>query len=149
MRSRIAAFVMLVAVSSTPNLHAQAADVQQSVNEMVAAWEAGDFVKFAGFYHEDARGFFLDGGTLLRGLNVAALTAAYNTGFRAKMTVRDIDVRIYGEVVVSVAYMDGVLTLPGGAVVEGTWRYSDTRVMRDDQWKIVQYHFSEQAALGR
>jgi uncharacterized protein (TIGR02246 family) len=149
MRSRIAAFVVAVALSCTPNLHAQEAGVQQSIDEMVTAWEAGDFEKFAEFYHKDTRGFFLDGGGLLKGFNVAALTAAYNTGFRAQMSVRDLDVKRYGDVAISVAYMDGVLTLPGGGQVEGTWRYSETRVVQDGEWKIVQYHFSEQAALGR
>jgi len=149
MRSRIAAFVLILALLSAPNLYAQEAAVQQSIDEMVTAWEAGDFEKFAEFYHEDTRGFFLDGGVLLEGFNVAALTAAYNAGFRAEMSVRDVDVRKYGEVAVSVAYMDGVLTIPGGGRVEGTWRYSETRIVEGDGWKIVQYHFSEQAALGR
>lgn len=149
MRFFIAAFAFMVAVSFPPNLHAQRVDVQQSMNEMVAAWKAGDFQKFAGFYHDDARGFFLDGGSLLRGFNVAALTAVYNSGFRADLSVRDVDVKIYGEVAVSVAYLDGVLTLPGGGLVEGTWRYSDTRVIQDGEWRIVQYHFSEKEALGR
>jgi ketosteroid isomerase-like protein len=149
MRPLIAAFVVTVALFPGPNLHAQEPAVQQSINEMVAAWEAGDFETFAGFYHQDTRGFFLDGGLLLQGFNVAALTMAYNAGFRAEMSVRDLDVKSYGEVSVSVAYMDGVLTVPGGGQVEGTWRYSDTRVLQDGEWKIVQYHFSEQAALGR
>jgi ketosteroid isomerase-like protein len=149
MKSSIAISVIAVSILVAPNLRAQEASVQQSIDEMVGAWEAGDFVKFADFYHRDTRGFFLDGGMLLVGFNVAALTAAYNAGFRADMSVRDLDVTRYGNVAVSVAYMDGVLTLPGGGRVDGTWRYSDTRVMQDGEWKIVQDHFSEQAALGR
>ena len=146
MRSRFAvlAFAALLAWTSPTNVSAQEADVQRSVSEMLSAWESGDFAAFAAFYHEDTRGFFLDGGVLLQGFNVDALTAAYTMGMRAQMAVRDLDVKVYGDVAVSVAYLDGTLTMPGGMEIAGTWRYTDTRVNDGGAWSIVQYHFSEQ-----
>ncbi len=124
---------------------AQQADVEVAVSETLAAWKAGNFASFASFYHPDTRGFFLDGGFLLRGFNVAALQAAYNAGFRADFELRDLDVKLLDDVALSVAYLDGTLSLPGGDLIEGTWRYSETRVLSEGTWKVVQYHFSEQS----
>jgi uncharacterized protein (TIGR02246 family) len=136
---------VVVVVLAAASAEAQQAEVESAVSDMLAAWEAGDFESFSKFYDPDTRGFFLDGGLLLQGFNVAALTAAYNSGFRADFEVRDLSVRVLGDVALAAAYLDGSLTLPGGNVLEGTWRYSDTRVASEEGWLIVQYHFSEQS----
>lgn len=148
MHRRLALLALILVVAVPCDVSAQDPSVEASVQEMVAAWEAGDFQNFADFYHADTRGFFLDGGLLLRGFNVDALTAAYQQGFRASMEVRDLDVQRHGDVAVAVAYMDGTLTLPGGGAIEGTWRYTDTRILVEGDWKIVQYHFSRQEPMG-
>ena len=146
--TRRCALLTLILAAVPLGIEGQPPTVEESVDDMVAAWEAGDFQKFADFYHPDTRGFFLDGGLLLRGFNVDALSAAYQQGFRASLEVRELDVQRYGEVAVAVAYMDGTLTLPGGGSIEGTWRYTDTRVLVEGDWQIVQYHFSRQEPLG-
>ncbi len=124
----------------------QEAEVRQAVTETLAAWRSGDFGRFATFYHTETRGFFLDGGGLLEGFNVAALEAAYNTGFRADLDLGEVSVRLRGDVALTTALLQGALTLPGGSTVEGTWRYSDARVLEAGTWKVVQYHFSEMEA---
>ncbi|RMH14264.1 MAG: nuclear transport factor 2 family protein [Gemmatimonadetes bacterium] len=135
--------VLLAAAAAMPAPgRGQQAEVEAAVRETLAAWKAGDFEAFATFYHPDARGFFLDGGALLRGFNVAALQAAYNTGFRAELELRELDVAVFGSSAISAALLDGTLTLPSGDVIDGTWRYTETRVTRDGRWQIVQYHFS-------
>ena len=122
---------------------AQVVEVQAAVEATLAAWNAGDLAGVAAHYAEETRGFFLDGGVLLRGFNLPALQAAYAAGFRASFTARDVDVRVLGNVAVAAAYVDGSLTLPGGEAKEGTWRYTETRVNEDGRWRIVQYHFSQ------
>lgn len=129
----------------TASVAAQQADVEAAIRETLAAWKDGDFESFASFYHPETRGFFLDGGFLLHGFNVATLQAAYNMGFRAEFEMRDLDVKLLNDVALSVTYLDGTLILPGDSVIEGTWRYSETRVLSGGMWKIVQYHFSEQS----
>ena len=57
--------------------------------------------------------------------------------------MRDLNVRVYGNTAVTGALLAGSVTLPGGAVASGTWRYSDTRVLEEGTWKIVQYHISQ------
>lgn len=122
---------------------AQADGVRAAMIETLAAWRDGDFDRFAQYYHPETRGFFFDGGYLIEGFNKEALEAAYEAGFRAQIEVREIDVKVYGNAAVSVAYADGTITLPGGATQSGTWRYSETRIREGGVWKIVQYHFSK------
>lgn len=122
--------------------------VRAAMEATLAAWNAGDFAALAAQYAPDARGFFFDGGGLLRGFNRPALETAYAAGFRSTMSARNIEVALHGEVAVAAALLDGSLTLPDGTVREGTWRYTETRVRRDGAWRIVQYHFSEMTTRG-
>ena len=72
-----------------------------------------------------------------------AVRAAYVTGLRTNLVMSNLNVRVYGNTAVSGALLGGSVTLPGGAVRTGTWRYSDTRVLKEGTWKIVQYHISQ------
>ena len=144
MRARTFIFVLfLVSPWTLRSAAGQEAEVREAVSETLAAWRSGDFELFATFYHADTRGFFLDGGALLEGFNVAALQAAYNTGFRADLELGEMRVWVLGDVALTAALLQGGLTLPDGSSVPGTWRYSDTRVLEEGTWKVVQYHFSE------
>ena len=136
--------LLLLLVAAVPNVRAQEAEVSAAVTATLAAWAEGEYETFVGYYHADARGFFLDGGTLIQGFSAPALEAMAQAGFKADVEVRDLDVQMYGSMAVSVAYIEGALTLPGGLVLEATWRYSETRVETDDGWKVVQFHMSPQ-----
>jgi hypothetical protein len=127
----------------TQTAESQVEDVKAAMMASLAAWNDGDVAAFGAFFSSDTRGFNLDGGVLIRGFNAAALEAALNAGFAISVQPRDIDVKLYGNVAVGVAYLDGSITLPGGAVREGTWRYSETRVKDSGTWKVVQYHISQ------
>jgi hypothetical protein len=118
--------------------------VRTAVAETLDAWKTGHFEAFAGFYHRDARGFFLDGGPLTGGFTVDALEAASAMGFQTELELEGLEVSVYDRVATSAGYLVGRLILPGGATVEGTWRYTDTRVLEDGTWKVVQFHFSPQ-----
>ena len=136
--------LVLLLLGAVPNVRAQEAEVSAAVTATLAAWADGEYETFVGFYHPDARGFFLDGGALIQGFSAPALEAMAQAGFQVDVEVRDLDVQMYGSMAVSVAYFEGALTLPGGLVLEGTWRYSETRVETDDGWKVVQFHMSTQ-----
>jgi uncharacterized protein (TIGR02246 family) len=120
----------------------QEEEVRAAMMASLTAWNEGDVEAFGKYFSEETRGFHLDGGVLIRGFNREALEAALNAGFAINVVPRDIDVKVYGNAAVGVAYLDGSITLPGGAVHEGTWRYSETRVKQDGTWKVVQYHIS-------
>ncbi|NIM52249.1 MAG: DUF4440 domain-containing protein [Gemmatimonadales bacterium] len=140
-------FALILSVSAihAPTSAAQEEEVRAAMSATLAAWREGNFEAFGQYYHPETRGFFFDGGRLVVGFNQAALQAAHDAGFRATMEVQDIDVKVYGNAAVAIAYLDGSITLPGGTEESGTWRYSETRIRQDGTWKIVQYHFSKLA----
>ena len=143
-RSVILAF-FLISLLAGSSARAQEADVRADVSETLSALVAGDAVAFTDFFHKDAHGFFVSGATLVQGISVMAFRAALLTGLRTNVVMSDLKVKAYGNTAVSAALLGGSVTLPGGAVRTGTWRYSDTRVLEDGKWKVVQYHISQLA----
>ena len=144
MRSRCVIFVFcLMSSAATGPARAQETGVRAAVSETLAALVTNDFTTFANFFHDDARGFFVDGSAMIGGVSALAFRAAYLAGLRTNLVMRDLKVRVYGNTAVSGALLGGSVTLPGGAMREGFWRYSDTRVLEEGTWKIVQYHISQ------
>lgn len=129
---------------------ARTPDVRAALEQTLEAWKEGDFATFAGFYHPDARGFFLDGGPRLAGFQVPTLEAAWDAGFRTDLELGEVEIGFHGGTAIVSAYLTGTLTLPGGGSLPGSWRYTETRVAADGTWKVVQYHFSrrEEAPAG-
>jgi hypothetical protein len=121
------------------------ANVMADVSATLSALATGDGTTFVDFFHDDVRGFFVDGSRMVEGISVLAFRAAYLTGLRTNLVMSDLNVRVYGNTAVSGALLGGSVTLPGGAVRSGTWRYSDTRVLENGRWKVVQYHISQVA----
>jgi len=140
---RITAVFTCGLIIYTETAQPQEEEVKAAMLASLAAWNGGDVAAFGSFFSTETRGFNLDGGLLIRGFNSAALEAALNAGFAINVEPRDIDVKVYGNAAVGVAYLDGSITLPGGTVREGTWRYSETRVKDGNTWKVVQYHISQ------
>jgi len=124
---------------------AQELDVRADVSEILSALATGDATTFVSFFHDEVRGFFVDGSAMVEGFNLLAIRAAYVTGLRTNLVMSNLNVRVYGNSAVSGALLAGSVTLPGGAVTTGTWRYSDTRLLEEGMWKIVQYHISRLA----
>ena len=144
MKSRPVIFVFcLMSLLASRSVSAQEADVRAAVTETLAAIVARDVPTFANFYHEDTRGFFVDRSTMIEGFSSLAVRAALLTGLRLDVTMSDLNVKVYGNAAVSGALFRGSVTLPGGAVATGAWRYSETRVLEDGTWKVVQYHVSQ------
>ena len=141
-RCAILAFCLMSSLDGG-SLSAQEAGVRADVSETLSALGARDAVAFTNFFHDDVRGFFVDGSSMIEGLNILAVRAAYLAGLRTNLEMRDLNVRVYGNTAVTGALLEGSVTLPGGAVASGTWRYSDTRVLDEGTWKIVQYHISQ------
>ena len=143
---RIVTIVLLVALCAVVSVQtavAQEDEVRAAMVESLAAWSAADFQKLGNFYAAETRGYMLDGGMLITGYNAAALEMAVSAGFGFNVEPRDIDIMMVTETVaVTVAIVEGAITMPGGEVQEGSWRYSETRKLEGGVWKVVQYHFS-------
>ena len=146
MRSRCVIFTFCsMSLLASGSVRAQEVDVRADVSETLSALATGDAATFVSFFHDDARGFFVDGSAMIEGLSVMAFRAAYLTGLRTNLVMSNLNVRVYGNTAVSGALLQGSVTMPGGAMISGTWRYSETRVLDEGTWKIVQYHISQPA----
>jgi len=151
---RMMMVVLMVVCCSTiwnQSVVAQEAEVRAAMEESLAAWRDGDFEKLGTFYAANTRGFMLDGSYLITGFSVEALQAAAEMGVAFDVQPQEVDIIMVGDgVAVAVATLEGSVTLPGGVVQEGAWRYSETRVKEGGIWKVLQYHFSplEVAPLG-
>ncbi|MFQ5704361.1 MAG: YybH family protein [Gemmatimonadales bacterium] len=128
---------------------AQVEEVRADEMRSLAAWKAGNLKEFAKYFSEDTRGFNLDGGTVFNGFSATALRVLLAAGFRFDVEPRDIDIEVYGNTAVSIAYLVGSVTFPGGTTRKGTWRYSDTRIKQQGKWRVVQYHISRLATPQR
>ena len=144
MRSRCIIFVFcFMSVLAPDSAGAQKADVEAAVQEAFEALVARDVTKFASFYHLNTRGFFVDRANMIELFSALAVRAAFATGLRLNVVMSDLDSKVYGNAAVSRAVFRGSVTLPGGAIASGTWLYTDTRVLDDGIWKVIQYHLSQ------
>ncbi len=146
MKSRRVIFVLcLMSSLASGSAAAQEAEVRAAVSATLAALVARDVPAFARFYHNDTRGFFVDRTSMIEGFSSVAVRLAFATGLRVNVVMNDLDVKVYGNTAVVRAIFQGSVTLPLGAVASGTWRYSETRVLDEGTWKVVQYHVSQAA----
>ena len=146
MKSRRVIFIFcLMSSLASGSAAAQEAEVRAAVSATLAALVARDVPAFANFYHNDTRGFFVDRTSMIEGFSSLAVLAAFATGLRVNVVMNDLDVKVYGNTAVVRAIFQGSVTLPLGAVASGTWRYSETRVLDEGTWKVVQYHVSQAA----
>ena len=143
MRARCAIFSFcMIALFARNPAAAQVAAIQIDVTSTLAALVEGDVDTFVDFFHDDVRGFFVDRTAMVEGMSALAFRALLLTGLQTNLVASNLDVNRYGNTAVSTGYLTGTVRLPGGAIRTGTWKYSDTRVLEDGLWKIVQYHIS-------
>ncbi len=121
---------------------AQEAEVEAAIRDHLSALLQGDFERLGEHYDANVRGFFLGGAALQKGMGVQALQLARDAGMSISLELRNLDVRVDGDVASSVGYVDGMIAIAGTETIEGTWRYSEVRVRLDGRWKVIQYHFS-------
>ena len=126
-------------VAFTAPAVAQEPQLADALQRTFAAFQAGDTAEAFGQYLPDAQ-VFVEYGPLLE-LNVAAwlaMTDGIDWG------AAEMDSRVLGRTAVTIGQVAGTLRLPQG-VVEGPFRYSESRVRSGDAWLIVQQQIT---ALG-
>ena len=117
--------------------------MRQALDATLAAWNAGDVDGFVRYFADDSWGFYLDGALLADGASLQQMAELYEAGLKPNIELRHVAIAVYGNTAVSAAYMVGSIDPGfGGETVQGTWRYTETRINEGGIWKIVQYHFS-------
>lgn len=143
--TRILSTLFLSSVVGLVNpLAAQEAEIRDAILRTVAAWNSGAHEEFRSYFMPNVHGFYLDGAMLYEGLNpIEQDRAQFAAGFKPNVAARQITIHVYSNAAVAAAYFSGTITLPGGQLLLGPWRYTETRIRDGGRWKIAQWHFSK------
>ena len=88
-----------------------------------------------------------EGGFLTSFIDAADLRGAFQTGFKLKLEVQNLETAVYGDSAVATFFLGGTVTRPNGAPrAEGPWRSSFVWNRQDGGWKLVHSH---QSAVNR
>jgi uncharacterized protein (TIGR02246 family) len=119
-----------------------AADVEATAEDAVAAYNTGDVDAMATYWLPEAT-IFHGPGLPLEGFDKEQIKADLEAGLKYDFQWRDFSVKVYGQTAVSTASLEGTITLPNGTVLQGPWRHSATWVKQDGKWKVAHVHASE------
>ncbi|MSR19814.1 MAG: hypothetical protein EXR91_02390 [Gemmatimonadetes bacterium] len=138
MRPTIRMLLCLAAAAAVPAPGlGQTTGASEAVRRTFAALSAGDVAAVRAEYASGAR-IFLEYGGLLEVDVDEWLQMVRGVDW----TSQEIDSRVLGTTAVTVVLVGGTLRLPGGAILEGPLRYSETRVRSQGTWKIAQQELS-------
>jgi hypothetical protein len=136
----------LAAVPAAAPARAQLAAVDRAVESGLAALGSGDIQTYLAQYVPTARVIFEHGEAVELRLG------------DWEQLLRDVDlepgsfdVQLFGGTAVVVVSLEGTLTAPDGTLLEGPWRYAETRVRDGQTWRIRQVEMSalDREAAGR
>ena len=121
----------------------ETAEVRAAVMAHYAAINDGDLRAVIDQHAGAFTGFLGDNGTLVAFESYADQVAAWvddpNMSMSAVWTVRDLDVRVLGDVAVATFYMDGTMTV-NDETTEGPWRVTEVWVKEGDRWLELHHH---------
>ncbi|MEQ1857174.1 MAG: DUF5916 domain-containing protein, partial [Longimicrobiales bacterium] len=134
LRGALLTIVALTALArpSAPLL-AQQPSAEDVVRRTLALLGVGDDAALRAEYMHGAQVFLEYGG--VRELGVDEWIGLARGG---AWSVETIESRVFGRTAVTLAEVTGTLRFPGGVILEGEFRYSETRVRDGDLWKILQ-----------
>lgn len=118
-------------------------EVKAAVLDIVAGFNSGDVGQIERRLAPRHNGFQGEGGFLTSFIDAAELRGAFQSGFKVKFEVHDLEAAVYGDTAVATFFLSGTVTRPGGAPrAEGPWRSSFVWNRRDGTWKLVHSHQS-------
>ena len=119
------------------------ADVGAAAEAWITAVNAGDVANLIPLYHADETSFGGFGGLLSEGVHTEdEMSALFESGFKTDLKWRHVAVKVFGKAAVVTGYLAGSATLPGGTVVQNSWRTSMMWVHDGEAWQIVHFHAS-------
>jgi len=127
----------------------QEAEVRDELQRTFAALNAGQADGFLSYlmprtqvFHGIALHELGVDGVGLPELGVEHWRGFFEAGYEFDLMPREIKSQIHGNTAVTTAYIHGTVRSPSGWVEGGPWRYSETRIRDQGEWKILQMHFS-------
>jgi CubicO group peptidase (beta-lactamase class C family) len=131
--------------TKSPNAAGQAAEaeVQTAVMDIIAGFNSGSVDQIERRLAPQPNRFQGEGGFLTSFINAAELRQAFQTGYKLKIEVHNLEAAVYGDSAIATFFMATTVTAPNGSPhTEGPWRTSYFWNKQDGVWKLVHAHQS-------
>ncbi len=119
-------------------------DVKTAIRDHFAAVNSGDVTAYTPYYATQGSAF--GGGALLERLSVEqrknSFQAAVDSGLKRNLQVRNLEVRLYGNVAIATGYLVGSITNPDGSTQQTSQQRTGLLIKQGGQWKEVHRHNS-------
>jgi len=135
--------------TKSPNAGAAAAEaeVKTAVMDIIAGFNSGNVDQIERRLAPQHNRFQGEGGFLTSFIDAAELRGAFQSGFKVKFDVYNLETAVYGDTAVATFFVNGLITPPNGTPRrEGPWRSSYVMNKQDGTWKLIHSH---QSALNR
>lgn len=131
--------------TKSPNAGAAAAEaeVKTAVLDIIAGFNSGNVDQIERHLASQNNRFQGEGGFLTSFIDSAELRGAFQSGFKVKLEVYNLEAAVYGDSAVATFFMNGLITPPNRPPRrEGPWRVSYVWNKQNGTWKLVHSHQS-------
>ncbi|HEY0079593.1 MAG TPA: serine hydrolase [Pyrinomonadaceae bacterium] len=119
------------------------AEVKAAVMDIVAGFNSGNVEQIERRLAPQHNRFQGEGGLLTSFIDAAELRRAFQSGFKLKFEVQNLETAVYGDSAIATFFMGGTITPPTGPTrTEGPWRSSFVWNKQDGMWKLIHSHQS-------
>lgn len=123
------------------------AEVKTAVMDIVAGFNSGNVDQIERNLAPQQNRFPGEGGFLTSFVDAAELRSAFQSGFKVKFDIHNLETAVYNDSALATFIMNGMITLPNGETrPDGPWRSSFVWNKQGGTWKLVHSH---QSALNR
>ncbi|CAN5767714.1 hypothetical protein BH18ACI4_BH18ACI4_19940 [soil metagenome] len=123
------------------------AEVKAAVMDLIGGFNAGSVDQIERRLAPQQNRFQGEGGFLTSFIDSSELRSAFQSGFKLKFQVNNLETAVYGNSAVATFFLSGTLTPTNGTPrSEGPWRSSFFWNKQDGAWKLVHSH---QSAINR
>ena len=129
----------------SPNAAGQAAEaeVKAAVMDITAGYNSGNVDQIQRRLAPQVNRFYSEGGFLTRFIDATELKGAFQSGFKVKVEVHNLEAAVYGDSAITTFFVTSTLTPPNGPPrTEGLSRSSYFWNKQDGAWKLVHAHSS-------
>ena len=118
-------------------------DVKAATESWISALNAMNMPVLLPHYHSEETSFGGLGDLLAESIHTEAyMMALFDSGFKTDLQWRHMKVKVFGKSAIVTGYLTGAVTLPGGNVLQDSWRTSLMWFQEAGKWKIVHFHAS-------
>lgn len=119
------------------------AEVKAALMDIVAGYNSGSVEQIERRLAPQHNRFQGEGGFLTSFIDAAELRGAFQSGFKVKVEVHNLEMAVFGDNALTTFFMSGIVTPPNGTPRnEGPWRSSFVWNKQDGNWKLVHAHQS-------